>query len=543
MDRTAHFPRSKLIPEAPHTAHIRLLLRSNSQPPQHLPFTISALSGEVARYDTEISRLKAELSKLEADRAALHGHCDGCRGLLSPIRRLPSEILVEIFALYERSFTPVFDARPKSSSSLDIEMSRLAKTSLLAVSAVCARWHTIVMGTPTLWTTIELHSDLWSGPAAKPDTVLSLLQAVLERGGNNLLDLVITVPKGNASHGPALELLAAHSERWQSARIISWDAGLEHFSAAKGRLPRLETLMLGGTPSPIDIFEIAPRLEDLEVASTPFSVVELPKLPLHQLKGFRCMELWGCGELMQLGMSPTLSLMPHLTEQAEFDLQLSHIDEFPGFVPSDASLAPITSQIYSFVVDVGIGFDAASIKNTLAKIADSLTLPALEHLIMNSQEYPRLVLPWPHSQFLGLAARSSFHVHLLSLDLHHSVITEAELLECLDALPSLEDLTIADHTDHHLITDSLFAALTRSPSACLTPHLRSLSCLSTLRFDDSVWLQFVLSRLTDDERDPFACGLWWLHGHYRRLDRRVDARIEELEETSQLLFDFEPLGI
>ncbi|KAJ7115266.1 hypothetical protein C8R44DRAFT_880582 [Mycena epipterygia] len=62
----------KSLPSFPFAAkaQIRDLLRSNSQPPEHLPSTVSALSDELARYEVEISRLR--------DRAPSHLASTGC---------------------------------------------------------------------------------------------------------------------------------------------------------------------------------------------------------------------------------------------------------------------------------------------------------------------------------------------------------------------------------------------------------------------------------------------------------------------------------
>ncbi|KAJ7107732.1 hypothetical protein C8R44DRAFT_885139 [Mycena epipterygia] len=76
-------------------------------------------------------QLHAPFSAVKADRAARQAHYDECHSLLSPIRRLPSEILVDIFA---RAFPLAVDAW--SSSSLDIEIPRIAHTPLLALAQV-----------------------------------------------------------------------------------------------------------------------------------------------------------------------------------------------------------------------------------------------------------------------------------------------------------------------------------------------------------------------------------------------------------------------
>ncbi|KAJ7433891.1 hypothetical protein B0H11DRAFT_1696169, partial [Mycena galericulata] len=94
----------------------------------------------LTRYEVEISRLRAQLETLKSDRGKLQGYYDACSSLLSPIRRVPSEILVDIFAR----------ARPVSRQA---EI-RLGKTNSFPLSWVCLRWYDIVLGTPTLWDTI-----------------------------------------------------------------------------------------------------------------------------------------------------------------------------------------------------------------------------------------------------------------------------------------------------------------------------------------------------------------------------------------------------
>ncbi|KAJ7112278.1 hypothetical protein C8R44DRAFT_632194, partial [Mycena epipterygia] len=167
----AHFRPSPLLPTPAATVQLQELLRTHAQPPEHLPSTISALSDELARHDEEVSRCEKELARLhahirsvESDRAALKVHFDSCCSLLSPVRRLPSELLVEIFALCNISFAPVFEKVDIDSASLEIEMSRLAHSSLLTVSQVCARWHSITMGTSVLWSNLQLDSVLWQTP-------------------------------------------------------------------------------------------------------------------------------------------------------------------------------------------------------------------------------------------------------------------------------------------------------------------------------------------------------------------------------------------
>ncbi|KAJ7432440.1 hypothetical protein B0H11DRAFT_2297560 [Mycena galericulata] len=549
-----NFSRTRLLAEPGQADRIRKLLRAHLPPPDHISSTISALSDELSRYDDEISRLKTQLSTLTADRAALEAYHNDCSSLLSPIRRLPSELLVEIFDLCDRSFTPAFQFDDVPAVTLEIELSRLAHAPLLAVSQVCALWHDIAMGTQSLWNTIELHNILWS-TRISTEKMVSLLQSALTRGGTSLLSILVVISASvSEPQTPALALLAAHSERWKSAGFMCGEADLLDLSDVKGRLPQLQSLELLGEPSPLDMFEIAPRLQRLHFSGSPADFAALPNLPLHQLHELRCTEMWGASELLGFPASPALNLSTHLSNTAKFCLQLASL-VLPPNIQLSASLPPITSSMASLWIGVERdGFSAGNVTRPMGEIIKSLTLPALEEFEIDAEGYPRLALPWPQNEFLALSSRSSFHTHLLCLKLYHSIVTPEQLLECLANLPALEMLGISDHrlvaegggADQLLISDTLLGELTRTSKRCLIPRLKSFNCQSLLQFDDTMYLNFVLSRLptarADDEnseKDPFEIGIWWLPGYNRELDPAVIERLDELRLQNQVDFLFE----
>ncbi|KAJ7926208.1 hypothetical protein B0H13DRAFT_1561228, partial [Mycena leptocephala] len=69
----------------------------------------------------------------------LQAHVDGCRSAFSPVRRLPPELLCEIFASCLPSFR---DSRREPC---------VAERALLEISQVCATWRSLILGTPGLW--------------------------------------------------------------------------------------------------------------------------------------------------------------------------------------------------------------------------------------------------------------------------------------------------------------------------------------------------------------------------------------------------------
>lgn len=223
---------------------------------------------------------------------------------------------------------------------------------------------------------------------------------------------------------------------------------------------------------------------------------------------------------------------------------------------TDLSLLPTSSNIEGFLIDITGQFREENCRQLLGGLIPSLTLPCLRDLTLTKlpdpprtiHNFPPSPVSWPHTEFLSLAERSSFHAHLLSLDLSHVSITLVELLEFLSVLPSLERLAISEDEyidyDESLFNNTLLKSLTLTPdSPCPVPRLCILRVRSRLEFDDNIYLQFLLSRL--HPRVPFECEIRWFESDYRNhrrdLDPAVLAQINELRATKRLVFSFAAL--
>ncbi|KAJ7676307.1 hypothetical protein B0H17DRAFT_1140028 [Mycena rosella] len=369
-----------------------------------------------------------------------------------PIRRLPTELLVEIFQQCWAAFTPSFEdiTSGQKKAVLKTEIARLAHGPLLKLSQVCSGWHTIVLGTPSL-------------VRYKDHTIAQM------------------------SSGTRGQFPAHHNDhRW-------------------GNLPRLEALDIrlwpdDDEPSTVDLFEAAPSLRSLSYRGP---LIAISKLPMEQLSVFRYADF--DPEESEEGFI-LMSLLKRLPRAAVFRFQFS-LYESIGYPWETTTLevSPGTSDIATLGVALVRDFDSTHCIQMLNSIFANLTLPLLENIMLESHAYPHSVLPWPHHQFLSLVARSSFDTHLRSLEIYDVCITHAQLLEGLSHLPSLERIAISDHQlvdDYRgggiyelLITDSLFSKLTTTADELrLVPRLRSIHCRSLLQFDDTAYLAFILSR-------------------------------------------------
>ncbi|KAJ7649122.1 hypothetical protein DFH06DRAFT_1209001 [Mycena polygramma] len=122
-------------------------LRSSSVPqdPSGYEAAISASTAARMQYDSQIERLQETLERMRTDRTKLQEYIDACRSVFSPVRRLPPELLCEIFASVPDH------AEPWTETPADV-----AKFHLLRISEVCNHWRTLVIRTPRLWSDITI---------------------------------------------------------------------------------------------------------------------------------------------------------------------------------------------------------------------------------------------------------------------------------------------------------------------------------------------------------------------------------------------------
>ncbi|KAJ6449468.1 hypothetical protein C8R45DRAFT_790336, partial [Mycena sanguinolenta] len=118
------------------------LAASNEPPLDHEASAIQSLvekpSVRLASLDSEILRLKDRLRRLEEEREALSQCHSQHTAILSPLRRMPYEILCEIFSCI----------RPTSRVVLGIGNCPWVLTH------VCRRWRVVALSKPSLWSLI-----------------------------------------------------------------------------------------------------------------------------------------------------------------------------------------------------------------------------------------------------------------------------------------------------------------------------------------------------------------------------------------------------
>ncbi|KAJ7685802.1 hypothetical protein DFH06DRAFT_1463745 [Mycena polygramma] len=468
-------------------------LRSSSVPqdPSGYEAAISASTAALMQYDSQIELLQETLERMRTDRTKLQEYTDACRSVFSPVRRLPPEILCEVFI-----------SVPSTTSAGWIEsVAYVAKSHLLRISAVCASWRSLVIGTPRFWSYIDISPGHWIGATIEPDRrFLAALQMCLERGAQHPLTLSATFTGDSPLSPPVLDLLAQHSDRWQSVHFFIAPAELHTLRHAKGRVNMLQKLSLSLYEGDVgedwiydtDLFYDAPRLNHV-LLPLPF-MAPVPRLPWKQLLTFTC-----CTPHFTKDLISIMALMANLSHpEAAFELHnLDDHVEYPLHLPL------IKSTIASLTFVLNQPKDEERSMQILGKIMGCLALTDLHELHIRSRLIGNMT-PWPVIQFQSLSWRSSFHNTLRVLEIPGLGITDDQLVLSLVSLDCLERLIIADRpgygrhnlAEHSLMTDSLLLRLTCTPDTSnLVPRLNYVHCTSLCKFSTDVFFDFMASRV------------------------------------------------
>ncbi|KAJ7842262.1 hypothetical protein B0H14DRAFT_2781441 [Mycena olivaceomarginata] len=173
------------------------------------------------------------------DSESLRQTIELCRSILSPLRRIPPEILAHIFLL---SLPSISDTR---NEPWDICLER----SPWVLTHVSRRWRAVALASPALWCRIIIRNYFD-------------YETFNDKSGGDVAQ-------------EALQTLAQHSARWKILRITA--SQFMQLSSVRGRLPLLEHLSVwgrceetdddGSSPPPPEIshFATAPRLRYVEV--------------------------------------------------------------------------------------------------------------------------------------------------------------------------------------------------------------------------------------------------------------------------------------
>ncbi|KAI4294619.1 hypothetical protein K525DRAFT_243897 [Schizophyllum commune Loenen D] len=384
-----------------------------------------ALSAEMRLLEDRIDSLTTAMDQLEVRQSALQRLRKCYHAYTAPIRRLPPEILQDIFAI-GRSFF--------SWTSFG------AVTYIDTAAMVCRYWRDVLMGMPSLHTWIVLLPGQ-----------LSNVPRQLQYSSKLPLRIYIGHFTNATDVNPALVLLAAHSKRWERLRIDNARVIVASLAPRMRDAPvALTTLTLHG--SMVDPYHT-------HWVNMAFSgAKQLKYVTIHHLNN-RMTCVPDTVRSLKTQICSTRSVLDVLKRCAKLRKLESDVtlDDLPPNSKEEEGVAPIVAPSLR-TVQLGSGEEM----ETEDKLLSRVTLPALRTLSLTCQTVG--------SALYGLFQRSTPPLRDLAISAH--TIDEESLAQALPYIPALRKLKL---TLHHLRTDKLIRALqVRPQTAPPCPNLVDL---------------------------------------------------------------------
>ncbi|ESK90582.1 hypothetical protein Moror_4251 [Moniliophthora roreri MCA 2997] len=456
------------------------------------PEEISKIQELLDEPEKRLEALEAEISRLQSQREELKFFIDNHRSLLSPIRRISTDILREVFMrCLPEDYLPTND---------------ICEAPLLLTS-ICRSWHEVAISTPRLWNRIHISLRYPLSPVNNffrswMQTSSEGLKLWLERSGKVPLTLSLrTSPgwgrqRGGHTYGDTAELeglyadffrlLFPYASRWKSLSLTVTPAVRDVLGELSvGKLTLLEEFKmnpdyitdLGAWEALSIIFRHSPSLHVLHLTGAP---LELP-IPWGNLTEVVLNSSFP-GELLPSQAIQVLSLSSASLRRCVLHLQLSRGSVLPS---------QDTPVVLPYLHTLDIRFRSVRVEYTgltsaviseLEHLFGAIVAPMLKNISLTNQAF--LPEAFNRLPFLDFLRRSACSLSSLHLDLR---VTAIAVVMSLQQVPSLIELKIrgvtarewSEEAESPAPLSDFFHALTPSSmntSAVVCPNLEIFTC-------------------------------------------------------------------
>ncbi|KAF7371095.1 F-box domain-containing protein [Mycena sanguinolenta] len=320
-------PETPDISVLPGTRHHTLL--TTNEPPEDsdtvfIQSIVSKCDARLAYLEDEISKSPDRREELEEERLSLLAYRAQNRAILSPIRRIPPEILGDIFCW---TLPPILDD------------SNLVGSSPWLSTHISSRWRTISIAMPALWSRIvvdytQIHERARSrGRFSSSEYHLSLMATRIQRSQKLKIHFYGSLEMDSRPQIQIFEFLMQHSPRWEELSVGLTTEIFSLLNSLHGRLPSLKRLWVQWdgmeTPSDksLDCFHAASSLVEFGVVN---EFRDLPiRLPAPQLTRYELNGPWTTHERILLGaenlVEACIDIRPNLEMQSDSIIELRHL--------------------------------------------------------------------------------------------------------------------------------------------------------------------------------------------------------------------------
>ncbi|KAJ7888091.1 hypothetical protein B0H14DRAFT_2562469 [Mycena olivaceomarginata] len=257
--------------DSPSLRDFHRLLTSNDVP---LDSEIPFIRDIVSDGQKQVDALEAAIARLTRKRDEIAENIRQRRAILSPIRRVPPELVCKILVL-------------SLSSDDDGD---IANEPPWYLGHICRFWRHCVLAYPALWSSITIPSSA----SSDPHPLLSMLEIQLVRSADAPLRVCWSpYDNRNTADSASVDLVLAHSSRWRTLLLdirckFDVPVSLDWLRPANGRLVGLETFEVTGSSGfRVDIpniFSTTPSLRNVFLTNWTFEVyTSVPAIPWVQI--------------------------------------------------------------------------------------------------------------------------------------------------------------------------------------------------------------------------------------------------------------------
>ncbi|KAJ7160087.1 hypothetical protein C8R46DRAFT_1285428 [Mycena filopes] len=443
------------------------------------------------RLDDEIADLQKAIDKLAEERDNLNAFVDAHKALLSPARRLPLDIIQEIFV----ACIPTHRNCVMSASEAPVLLGR-----------ICSSWRALSLSTPRLWAKLHIvepphYFGLDPESQNKIAQRLQVTKSWLARSGEYPLSISLQYPPGGAPVDTALDVdplggfllqaLIPYAHRWQHIDCTTPPSAFDDLAHLReSDVPLLETVVLHPIPfnwisGESESFGMlrGPRVHSISASSNEFARDSLPlrwrQLTVLNMHGATWeTSMTSSRALDVLGRCPELRTCSLVVNDRGSTEVLSH---------------PPIELKFLHTLDLS----TENVDSAFAHLLDCLSiLPELRNFTLSGQADPETQTPPSMVRFIA------HHTRLETLILNTDSFSRSSLLECLRSLPdTLQRLKMHDIPSHTLFSsldDEALEVLTPTPgmsSAICCPALESLEIDYSIGISDAALLEFISARM------------------------------------------------
>ncbi|KAJ7639397.1 hypothetical protein FB45DRAFT_426170 [Roridomyces roridus] len=251
--------------------------------------SIEDLRKHLTRLEAQIIHLRRVLVHAERQRIAVQEQLQ--KVATFPVVSLPVEITIQIFT----HCLPTIKELLKSSRHSDL------RDPPLVFLGVCRRWRDIALGTPALWSTLQMRFDaIPLQVISEPGVVEGFVDRWLGRAKNRPLSLVLHTDKyeGEDYFDFGIErvrdIIRRHAPRIESLDLYSSRTEMRKLALDSVAFPLLQRVVVcdvdgwlgDDSADPVDVFSNAPLLTRVHLfENTTYSSFVFPALQLTEFEG------------------------------------------------------------------------------------------------------------------------------------------------------------------------------------------------------------------------------------------------------------------